>query len=174
MSNRFTILLSAQRVLSWGCSLYQLSSCCSSHGESQPNVGPRFGFAFAVNPKTVIRGGWGLMYSYGLEGGSSVGESETTNYTASIDGGNTPTNYFQTGSPFASGLIAPTGNSLGLETDLGNGGVSVDFPNRKIPMENIVSLGFQRELPGGMVLDARYAGNFTSRLRVDGTSPMWI
>jgi hypothetical protein len=129
------------------------------------NVGPRIGFAFAVDPKTVIRGGWGLMYSYGLEGGSSVGEYQTTNYTSSIDGGNTPTNYFQSGSPFSQGLIAPTGNSLGLETDLGNGGVSVDFPNRKIPMENIVSMGFQRELPGGMVLDARYAGNFTSRLR---------
>ena len=138
------------------------------------NVGPRFGFAFAVNPKTVIRGGWGLMYSYGLEGGSSIGETQSTNYTASIDGGNTPTNYFQSGSPFATGLNPPTGNSLGLETDLGNGGVQVDFPNRKIPMENIVSLGFQRELPGGMVLDARYAGNFTSRLRVNGTSPQWI
>jgi hypothetical protein len=138
------------------------------------NVGPRIGFAFAVNPKTVIRGGWGLMYSYGLEGGSNIGSYQTTNYTASIDGGNTPTDNFQTGSPFASGLIAPTGNTLGLLTDLGNGGVQADFPNRKIPMENIVSMGFQRELPGGMVLDARYAGNFTSRLRtflwVNGTA----
>jgi hypothetical protein len=138
------------------------------------NVGPRIGFAFAVNPKTVIRGGWGLMYSYGLEGGSSIGQYQSTNYTSSIDGGNTPTNYFQSGSPYSTGLNAPTGNSLGLLTDLGNGGVQADFPNRKIPMENIVSMGFQRELPGGMVLDARYAGNFTSRLRtflwINGTA----
>jgi len=140
------------------------------------NVGPRVGFAFAIDPKTVVRGGWGLMYSYGLEGGSSIGEYQSTNYTSSIDGGNTPTNHFQSGSPFSSGLVAPTGNSMGLETDLGNGGVQVDFPNRKIPMENIVSMGIQRELPGGMVLDARYAGNFSSRLRtflwVNGTATL--
>ena len=110
------------------------------------------------------------MYSYGLEGGSSVGETQSTKYTASVDGGNTPTNYFKTGNPFATGLLAPTGNSLGLETDLGNGGVSVDFPGRKIPIEQILSLGFQRELPGHMVLDTRYAGNFTNRLR----AMLWI
>ena len=140
------------------------------------NVGPRLGFAFVVDPKTVIRGGWGLMYSYGLEGGSNVGSYQTTNYTSSIDGGNTPTNYFQSGSPFSTGLLAPTGNSLGLETDLGNGGISVDFPDRKIPMEQILSMGFQRELPGAIVLDARYAGNFTSRLRtflwINGTASL--
>jgi hypothetical protein len=140
------------------------------------NVGPRLGFAFVVDPKTVIRGGWGLMYSYGLEGGSNVGSYQTTNYTSSIDGGNTPTNYFQSGSPFSTGLLTPTGNSLGLETDPGNGGISVDFPDRKIPIEQILSMGFQRELPGGIVLDARYAGNFSSRLRtflwINGTASL--
>jgi len=130
------------------------------------DVGPRIGFAFVVDPKTVIRGGWGLMYSYGLEGGSSIGEAQTTNYTASTDGGNTPTNYYQTGAPYSTGLLSPTGDSLGLLTNVGNGTIQADFPNRKVPMEQILSLGIQRELPGGMVLDARYAGNFSSRLRI--------
>jgi hypothetical protein len=134
------------------------------------DVGPRFGFAFALDSKTVFRGGYGVMYSYGLEGGSSIGEAETTNYTSSTDGGNTPTQNFLSGNPFASGLLTPTGNTLGLLTDVGNGTVQVDFPNRRIPMEQIVSLGFQRELPGNMVLDARYAGNFSSRLRVS----LWL
>jgi len=129
------------------------------------DVGPRFGFAYAINPKTVIRGGWGLMYSFGLEGGSSVGETQTTSYTSSTDGGNTPTNNFQSGNPFSTGLLAPTGNSLGLETDLGNGGVQVDYPTRKIPKEQVMSLGFQRELSSGLVLDVRYAGTFSTRLR---------
>ena len=129
------------------------------------DVGPRVGVAYALNSKTVIRAGWGLMYSYGLEGGSSIGETQTTNFTASTDGNNSPTNNFKSGNPFASGLLAPTGSSQGLLTDLGNGGLQVDFPNRKIPKEQIMSLGFQRELPSNMVLDARFAGNYSTRLR---------
>ncbi len=43
-------------------------------------------------------------------------------------------------------------------------------------MEQILSLGLQRVLPGGFVLDAKYAGNFTIRLRtflwVNGTASL--
>jgi hypothetical protein len=130
------------------------------------DLGPRFGAAYTLNSKTVIRGGVGVMYSYGLEGGSSMGFTQTTNYTTSLNGGNDPTNYFQTGSPFASGLLVPQGASQGLLSYVGDGTIQVDFPDRRVPTEKIFSFGIQRELPGGNVLDVRYAGNYSSRLRV--------
>ena len=101
----------------------------------------------------------------GLEGGSDIGFSISTPYTNSTNGGVTPTPYFANGNPFPSGVQTPVGNSLGLLTALGNG-ASVDFPGRRIPRSQEFSIGFQRQLPGQMVLDARYAGNYTDRLRV--------
>ncbi|HLH02541.1 MAG TPA: carboxypeptidase-like regulatory domain-containing protein [Bryobacteraceae bacterium] len=129
------------------------------------NIEPRFGFAYAVNDKTVIRGGYGIFYAVGLEGGSDIGFSVSTPYINTTNGGVTPTNYFASGTPFQSGVQVPPGNSLGLMTALGNQ-ASIDFPGRRIPRSQEFSFGFQRELPGQMVLDARYAGNYTDRLRV--------
>ncbi|HTB96981.1 MAG TPA: carboxypeptidase regulatory-like domain-containing protein [Terracidiphilus sp.] len=128
------------------------------------NVGPRIGFAFAADPKTVFRGGFGLMYSFGLEGGSSIGQYQSTSYISTLDN-NTPTASFQSGSPFPNGLIKPEGNSLGLLTDVGQCCLQVDFPGRKIPREKLFSFGMQHEFPGATVLDLRYAANYTSKLR---------
>jgi putative alpha-1,2-mannosidase len=50
--------------------------------------------------KTVLRGGWGLMYSYGLEGGNASGARVNTPYISSLDSVS-PTNYSQGGSPFS-------------------------------------------------------------------------
>nr|MDQ2712472.1 hypothetical protein [Acidobacteriota bacterium] len=129
------------------------------------NLQPRFGFAYSPDSKTVIRGGYGIFYSVGLEGGSQDGFSISTPYTTTLNGGVTPTNYFAQGNPFPSGYQVPPGNSLGLLTGLGSG-ASIDFPGRRIPRSQQFSFGFQRELPGQMVLEARYAGNYTNRLRV--------
>ncbi len=128
------------------------------------NIQPRFGFAYSISKNTVIRGGYGIFYTVGLEGGSNTGFSISTPYISSINGNVTPTNYFASGNPFPSGAQVPPGNSQGLLTALGNG-ASIDFPGRRIPRSQEVSLGFQHQLPGQIVLDARYSGNFTNRLR---------
>jgi hypothetical protein len=133
------------------------------------NIGPRFGFAYQLNPKTVIRGGYGIMYSVGLEGGSTVGYSQSTPYVASNNNNLTPNNNFAGGNPFPNGYVTPLGAAGGMYTGVGNG-ASFDFPGRRIPRSQQVSLGIQRDLPEGMTLDARFTGNFSNRLRTTAYS----
>ncbi|MGH9770676.1 MAG: carboxypeptidase regulatory-like domain-containing protein [Candidatus Acidiferrales bacterium] len=129
------------------------------------NIEPRFGFAYEINSKTVVRGGYGLFYAVGLEGGTSTGFSISSPYIESVNNDVTPTNYFASGNPYPTGVEVPPGNSLGMLTALGNG-TSIDFPGRRIPRSQEFSLGFQRALPSQMVLSARFVGNYTDRLRV--------
>lgn len=139
------------------------------------DIGPRIGFAYALNTKTVVRGGWGWMYSYGIEGGTTDGFSQGTSYVSTLNGGVTPSNYFLTGSPFPNGLDAPVGTALGGLTSVGNQ-ANLDFPGRRIPRIQIMSIGVQRQLPGHILLDVKYAGNYTRNLRdhvwVNGNLPL--
>jgi hypothetical protein len=146
------------------------------------NISPRVGFAFAINPKTVVRGGWSLQYGGGLEGGAPIGYQQTTNYLASTDAGTDPNQGgaapgslsagpYGVGTPFPAtaafplGLQAPVGQSGVTLAGVGSGGLSVDTPKRMIPRSQIMSFGMQRELPGQTALDVHFSGNYTSRLR---------
>ena len=136
------------------------------------NLAPRVGFAYALNNKTVLRGGWGWVFAYGIEAGTTSGFSISTPYIGSLNGGITPTDYFQTGAPFPSGVEQPIGSSQGLLTNMGNV-QTLDFPQRKIPRSQVMSFGIQRELPGNMTLDVHYAGNYARALRTQGAF-QWI
>jgi hypothetical protein len=146
------------------------------------NIAPRIGFAFAVNPKTVIRGGWGYFYGGGLEGGSPIGYQQQTNYLASTDGGADPNQGGAaagalTAGPYGVGTPFPptTQYPLGLQPPIGaqglplagvgSGGLQVDSPQRKIPRTQSMTFGFEHELPSQMALDVHFAGNYASRLR---------
>jgi hypothetical protein len=154
----------------------------SAYDTDWSNIAPRFGFAFAVNPKTVVRGGWGFMYGGGLEGGSPIGYQQTTSYLASTDAGVDPNQGgaapgtlaagpYGVGTPFPAssayplGLQPPVGEAGLALAGVGSGGLQVDSSARKIPRTQVLSLGVQRELPGQIALDVHFAGNYTSRLR---------
>ena len=124
---------------------------------------PRAGFAWAVTPRTVIRGGGGLFYGFGSETGDLTGFTATTSYVNSLDGGVTPNPQAPLSNPYPNGIQTPTGASLGLATQLGFG-AAFDQPTRRLPRQWQFSFGIQRLLPARTVLDVKYVGSRTRNL----------
>jgi hypothetical protein len=128
------------------------------------NFQPRIGAAYALNAKTVLRGGFGT-YTLGQWAlGGSTGFSRTTPMITTADG-LTPTASMS--NPFPNGILKPVGASLGLATDLGLG-INAGYYDRPLPISKQFSFGFQRELPLGIFADVSYVGNFTTGLPVSG------
>jgi hypothetical protein len=133
------------------------------------NFGPRFGVAYSLTPKTVLRGGYGLFYlaRTGDDTGQNLGSSgffATTTYVSSIDGGVTPAS--KLGNPFPNGLVQPPGSSQGLSTLLGQDLATVLHADRAAYSQDW-NFDVQRELPGGVLIDAAYSGSKGTRLPVD-------
>ncbi len=132
------------------------------------NFGPRFGFSWAVNPKLVLRGGYGMFFSSGIVNQSGLVSvasfNAITRYVASTDGNRTP--FTTIANPFPGGMVQPTGSSLGLATELGNAISFVD-PRRVLPYVQQWQLSLQRELPLQTVLEAAYVGVLSLKLLED-------
>jgi Carboxypeptidase regulatory-like domain len=133
------------------------------------DFGPRLGFAYNIQSKTVIRGFFGMFYG-GEEnqgGNPNRGESAPFNLSPQL---NRPAgvNQFQPDPLFAGGN--PTGGIVGgYPVNVFNGfpvsslqfrSVAPDFLN---PMVQEWNLTIQRELPGQMGLSVGYLGNHSAR-----------
>lgn len=131
------------------------------------NFQPRVGVAWQIRPKWVVRGGYGLSYLGQHANGSNAGFSRPTSLIATTDNV-TPAVTLSDPYPtrlFPSGLLLPIGSSQGLATNLGLG-VGAQFLDRALPYSHQFSLGFQREVPWGFLIDGSYVGNITKKLPV--------
>jgi len=122
------------------------------------NFDPRFGFADQVNNKTVVRGGYGIFHlpaTAALSSSVSQGFSAVTTSTTSLNGA---VPQYNMDNPFPSGLVQPSGSSLGLSTNAGS--AITGYPrSQNIGYTEEWSLDVQRQLPFGFVLTVGYVGN---------------
>lgn len=118
---------------------------------------PRGGFAYQLNDKTTLRGGYGMFWapiSYGFQ--NTLGYSQTTAYLATVDGGFTPAGSLS--NPFPNGVLSPVGNAAGLLAGIGQA-VSFIDQNHRAPNIHQFSFDIQRQLPWGLALAAGYIGS---------------
>ena len=133
----------------------------SQYNSEYTNIAPRFGFAYAADANTAIRGGFGIFFAPTTGGGFNgnavpiSGFQASTPWVGTLDGV-TPTNLLS--NPFPSGFVYPSGSSQGLATLLGQGVVGMDR-NRRTPYAEQWNFDIQRTLPGGLLADVAYAGS---------------
>lgn len=125
------------------------------------NIQPRFGMAFAITPKLIFRGGYGLYYA-GFQSNAmmqTLGFSSTTTLVSSNDGGRTPIPNLLN-NPFPTGVQQPFGSSLGPLAFAGQAFTQYN-PWYKMPRTHQFSAGFQYQVARNSVVDISYVGNRT-------------
>jgi hypothetical protein len=160
-----------------GGSLYAASNGNPrSRSNSQLMWLPRVGAAYQLNPKTVLRGGYGIFYDTinALNSGpDQSGYSRSTGTTLTTNFGQTWNPFFPSNanpanlaSPLAdpfpvrddgTRFDAPTRDALGLMAKAGRGFGFTDY-NQNHTREQRWRIGFQRQFGQSWVIDAAYSG----------------
>ena len=130
-------------------------------------LGPRLGAAYELDNKTVLRGGFGVMWGPpSILGGTFApnGFTTYTPYVASVNGNETP--YTSLSNPYPSGILLPNGLAAGSFTGLGLNDDIWD-PNGKAIRIEQYSADIERQLPGGVAVKLAYMGTKGANLPWD-------
>lgn len=121
------------------------------------NVQPRVGIAYAFSNRTVLHAGWGMfMVPHNFIGLNQPGYNQTTSLVPSLNNGLSFVANFA--DPFPSGIVAPSGSSLGLKTSLGQS--VTDFPlDQRNGKTQEWQMDVQQQLGRRWVFDMAYVGN---------------
>jgi hypothetical protein len=130
------------------------------------NLMPRFGLAYQLNDKTLLRTGYGIYFGFlGQRRGDVVqsGFTRDTNIIPTLDN----INFIGTlSNPFPTGILEPLGASLGAQTYLGQA-ITVFNQKPLMPYMQRWEFGVQRELSHGFVAEASYVGNRGTHIEIN-------
>jgi hypothetical protein len=137
------------------------------------NFGPRFGFAWRLKDKWVLRGGGALVfvgqYDQATPLAVRAGFSKAVSVT-SVDGGRTAAIQLRNGlPPTVANTLSPGFGAVPIGQ---NPIFSVEFfdpGKRQIPYTQTFNLNIQRMLPANMLLEIGYLGTLGHKLTVTGT-----
>jgi hypothetical protein len=123
------------------------------------NLAPRFGLAYQMTQKTVIRLGYAHLFgpspqaAHGNPG--NMGFRTDNNWVSTLDG-ITPYNLLS--NPYPQGFQPTPGSSAGLLTQAG-GSIDAMLQDTVTPWSMQWNFNLQRELPGSILLEVAYVGN---------------
>jgi hypothetical protein len=146
-----------------GATIYANTCNCQFYQKSYPfALGPRLGIAYQIDPKTVIRGGWGVNYQFVA---NPAGGIVTLNGAYPLVGINPYVNISSTGSiiepawPYTNPARFPAPTATGALTVGGTLPFMPDGNENRPPRVNQFSIDIQREITNNFIVDASYIGN---------------
>jgi hypothetical protein len=131
---------------------------------------PRVGFVYSMNPKTVVRGGYGIYqapWNYQAVGSANYGQVGFSQNTFMVQGQFRPTADLT--NPFPAGVNQPRGNALGVLEGYGSNIEFID-QDKKAPYVQQYSIDVNRELPGNMAIGFEYNGATGRNLGLGGSN----
>ena len=138
-----------------GALIYEATCNCQFVKNYPYGIGPRIGFAYQINAKTVLRGGWGFVYAPPADIAASTANSFTnqpagTNAFVNVQSpGALPQPIWPNFDPGLFPLPGSTSNAL----------AALDPNAGRPPRQNQWSVGLQREISRNLVVEASYVAN---------------
>jgi len=156
-------------------------NCRSTVNPFYQNFGPRLGAAYKIDDKTVVRAGWGVMYSHGGGTGGTNGSDQgngTLGFTAtptitSTSGSGIPAFYLASGFPaYNHPPFLNADLNAGFTTLSTAAGGSLNYADPhyggRSPQYDNWNVGVQRLLTGSMSISVNYVGSQSHFLRTSG------
>jgi hypothetical protein len=136
------------------------------------DIGPRLGFAYGLDSKTVVRGGAGVYF--GMSPATNFqypGTAFTKAATIFFTNNNFESQYATLQNPFPAGFTGPQGKKYGAFANWGYGN-SNDLGTTTARNADIYqwNLGIQRQLPSQIVIGVDYVANRSTHLPWAGTN----
>jgi hypothetical protein len=131
--------------------------------------GPRFGFAYQLGSKNVVRGGYGMYYSnipFSQFAPAPIQGFETNPTAPNLTNGQFPAFYFDSGFP-QNLIIYPPQIDPTLRNNLEVTAVPKDGLHQ--PRYQNWNITIERQVTDNLVLDIAYVGNHGTRLPAQGT-----